>query len=212
MRVSELQKGNALIKWIRRINIEYRYTVFDYEPGEYFGVIHVSIQLHTQSPKYLFSRIERIKESKTKRVPIVLLLINSDINTPSGANSFSKLQIDCMAVGVRIVPAYTPMECARYIENMHTQEPALNALRNYRDSVKRVIKDVPDANSETKARKILFISSVPKVSKTDSINLLSSKSIRQIAEESKNSTLCSHKGIGKTKQKDIDSFFLQNFK
>ncbi|KAI5190237.1 DNA excision repair protein ERCC-1 [Nematocida minor] len=186
--------------------------IFDYEPGEHFGVVHITIQLHMTSPQYIFSRIEKIKASETKRVPILLLLINADINTPSAAAAFSSLQIDCMSMGVQIVPAYTPMECAKYIENMHTQEMAPGALRNYKDTVAQARRQVPGAESELSARKVLFLSAIPKISKTDAVNLLASKSIRQIAQESKDSKPFSLKGIGKTKQKDIEHFFVQNLK
>lgn len=212
MRVSELQKGNDLIKLIRRINIEYRYTVFDYEPGEYFGVIHVSLHLHAQSPNYLFNRIERVKDSGSRRVLVVILLINSDVNTPAGSSILSKLQIDCISAGVQIVPSYSPMESAKYIESMHVQEASQNGLRNYKDTLKRVVQHTSDIKSEKEARKILFLSSIPKLSKTDAINLLRDKSIKEIVEETREHKLSNYKGIGKTKQKDIDLFFLEKFK
>lgn len=235
MRVSELQKGNELIKWIRRINIEYKYSVFDYEPGSHFGVIHISLHLHFQSPKYLFSRIERVKESATKRVPIVILLINSDVNTPTGSSTLSKLQLDCISVGVQLVPSHSPIESASYIENMHLQEGPMSpsqsykgeqkintaqsykgvlisSLRNYKGTLQEIKKKIPGIESEAKARQILFLSAVPTISRTDAVNLLQSKSIREVAEESKSSTLTSHRGIGEGKKKEMQSFFLEKFK
>ncbi|KAH9385497.1 DNA excision repair protein ERCC-1 [Nematocida major] len=211
MKVSELQKGNQLIKCIRRINIEYRYSVYDYEPGEHFGVIHVSLMLHMHSPQYVFGRIEKIKASQSKRVPVVLLLINADIFTKSIAAAFSKLQVDCMALSVQIIPAHTPMECARYIENMHLQKSDPGHLRNYKASLERAKRQIPGGATELEARRHLFLTAIQKVTKTDAVRLLSSKTIREISNDSVQCTIEETKSIGKSKKNSLKEFFMQKF-
>ncbi|OAG30645.1 DNA excision repair protein ERCC-1 [Nematocida sp. ERTm5] len=212
MRVSELQKGNILITHIKRVSIEYKYTVFDYEPGEYFGVLHITLHLHINSPQYIFNRIERIKDTKSTRVPIILLLINQDITTLSTSSVFTKLQIDCMSLNIRIIPAYTPVECAKYIENMHLYKNELVHLRNYQRTLNQAKRELSDKlSTDESIRKLLFIRSIPKITKSDGIILLSTRTISGVLNDSIMYKLSHEKGIGKLKESSVRDFFMQKF-
>lgn len=211
MKVSELQKGNAVIKYIKRINIEYRYSIYDYEPGEYFGLIHITLQLHMHSPQYVFGRIERIKSSQTKRVPILLLLINIDITTPSAAAAFSKLQTDCVSLSVQIVPANSPAECAKYIENMHHQKNEPEYLRNHKSTIQKARRELPGTLTELDIHKHLFVTAISKIRSTDAINLLSNRTIKEIAESTVEQITKMHKGIGQFKADSLREFFMHKF-
>ncbi|EHY65186.1 hypothetical protein NERG_01632 [Nematocida ausubeli] len=211
MKSNELQRGNALIKYIKKTPIEYKYTVFDYEPGEYFGVLHITLQLHMSSPQYIFGRIERIKSSNSKRVPIIILLLSADITSASAASAFTTLQIDCMATGVRIIPAYSPVECAKYIETMHFQKSEASHLRNYRAMLEKTKKELSSRPSEVDAQKLLFLAAIPKVTKRDSAAILAGRSLREIAQSAVNECTVKEKGIGVTKKNAMKDFFMQKF-
>ncbi|KAI5185652.1 DNA excision repair protein ERCC-1 [Nematocida homosporus] len=192
MRAHESQRSNKLVAHIRRAKVVFGPSSYDFEPGLGFGVFFLSLRTHLEVPTYLFRKIEELKAKRanqphlTPREPIVLLFIDASLATPKVSAAFSTLQLDLLACKVRFLPAYTLLEAAKYLEQLHLQEKeSATNLRNYSHTIYRqkqeLIKRVPNlSDSPTYVRQTLFITSIPKFNIKDAQHLLAtSTSLKQ---------------------------------
>lgn len=163
MRVSESQRSNRLLKYVHRNHFVFANTVYDFEPGSFFGVFFLSFLFHAHSPRYFYERIEKAKSVKTKQeadMKLVLLLhVDADLSTPGASAAFSNLQLNCMSFGVQLIPSYSPDESAAYLSSMlATEQEKPELLRNPRGALRRQMAEQEKKEKAGEASLVRYIS------------------------------------------------------
>ncbi|KAI5193213.1 DNA excision repair protein ERCC-1 [Nematocida sp. AWRm77] len=218
IRVSETQRGNALLRHLKRARVVFAPLLFDFEPGSVFGVLYLTLRLHIENPSYLYKRIEEIKGKKTIRKVGVLLLVDTPVDTPRAVHAFSTLQIECLGMGAQVFTAYTSAESAMYIENMHGQrKDAAGKLRNYKYTLSKHMRTLSKPGIEAfslseYSRKALFLTSIPKITSKDTTSLLAAHGTLREVLEAMDKSSPNISGIGKIKEHAFKKFTQHAFR
>lgn len=220
IRVQESQRGNALLKYLRapRSRVVFAPCAYDIEPGSFFGVLYLSFRFHLANPGYIYKRIEEVKAQKSTRHAVVLLLVDTEINTKSSVGAFAKMQVECLGAAVQVMTSYSAAESAKYVEEMHADAGALrDRFRNYAHAVRKQKQELDRAEVEygdisEYVRKTLFFTSVPSLTQRDAALLIPSFASVREAVQSMSAQRVEIKGIGAAKHEAFRAFVHAPFK
>ncbi|KNC51778.1 excision repair cross-complementing rodent repair deficiency [Thecamonas trahens ATCC 50062] len=114
--VSGRQRGNPLLKFIRRVPWEYGSIVPDFRLGAFTCALFLSLKYHNLHPEYLGTRI--IELGREYRVRVLLCLVDIEGN----AEALTQLASICLASELTLVLAWSMTEAARYLETLKAYE------------------------------------------------------------------------------------------
>ena len=110
--VSGRQKGNPVLKCIRKVPWEYGAIVPDFRVGDFAAVLFLSLKYHNLHPGYLGLRMEEMGREYALRVLLVLVDVE-DTN-----ESLTHLADVCVGQDYSLVLAWSFVEAGRYIETL----------------------------------------------------------------------------------------------
>lgn len=154
--VSERQRGNPILQYIRAIPYEYINNILpDYILGETCCALYISMKYHMSHPKYLQNRLDTISKSYfTTRI----LLVQVDIDIVY--QCLQELTLIAIKNNYIMICCYSLQETARYIETFKVYEnKSSNALHSKIDDTDNyaIINDL--------------LTNIKSVNKTDVITL-----------------------------------------
>ena len=110
--VSEKQRGNPLLKYIRNVQWDYSKEIIpDYVMGTTCAIF-VSIKYHSLHSKHADLRIRELGKNFRLRVLLVLVDVDDDISVKP-LHDLNKL---CFNSDVTLIVCWSNEECARYLE------------------------------------------------------------------------------------------------
>lgn len=116
--VSEKQRGNPLLKYIRNVQWEFtKEIVPDYVMG-FTCVIFLSIKYHSLHSKHAELRIRELGKNFRLRILLVLVDVDDDISVKP-LHELNKL---CFTSDVTLLLCWSNEECARYLETLKVFE------------------------------------------------------------------------------------------
>jgi DNA excision repair protein ERCC-1 len=118
--ISERQRGNPIIKYIRHVKKRYvprNTTDADYELGSSACALYLSLKYHMLKRGYLYSRLTpRLRNAYALRVLLVNVDVEDNEKALLGVMRVAKEQ------GLTLVLAWSHIECARYLETYKAYE------------------------------------------------------------------------------------------
>ena len=114
--ISNKQRGNGVLKYIRNVPTEYDHIVPDFILSSTRCALFLSVKYHQLYPNYIHRRLGELKTDFTLRVLLVLVDVDD--------NSNSLLQLNTLAVthNLTLILAWTEQEAARYLETFKTYD------------------------------------------------------------------------------------------
>eukprot|EP00466_Bigelowiella_natans_P013934 jgi/Bigna1/77820/fgenesh1_pg.50_\ len=116
IKVNRLQRGNPLLQHLT--NMPWAFTKpldADYVVGRAACVLFLSVKYHMLHPKYLLARMGKLRFKYTVRI----LLCQVDRQNDEPLQEISRL---AFVNGWSLLCAWSPRECARYIETLKSYE------------------------------------------------------------------------------------------
>jgi len=152
--VNPRQRGNPVLKHIRKVPWEYAEIIPDYVMGATTCGLFLSIRYHNLHPDYIHDRLKELKRSYSLRV----LLVQIDVSDPFPI--LKTLTHISMLADLTIIPAYSAEEIGRILENykIYENKPP-DFIQEKQDP--SVLQQVMDA-----------LTSIRSVNKTDAMTLL----------------------------------------
>lgn len=190
------QKGNPILAHVRDVPYEFRNIVPDFLVGKYDAVVFISIKYHKLHSQYLKRRVESLQRNYKLRVLLCLVDI-----PPSGVIDAAILEITdiCFNFNLSLFLAWSPKE-AGYI---------LQTLKSHENSSSDIIRGGLSTDSFSRIKDAL--SSLPRINKTDSENLLRHYgSVSKLANASEEE-LSRIQGIGPVKARVISEILSTEF-
>lgn len=120
--VSEKQRGNPLLKYIRNVNWEFNKEIIpDYVMGSTCAIF-LSIKYHSLHSKHAELRIRELGRNFRLRILLVLVDVDDDISVKP-LHELNKL---CFTSDVTLLLCWSNEECARYLEifKLYENKPA----------------------------------------------------------------------------------------
>ena len=114
--VSERQAGNPVLRHIRNVRWQHADIVPDYILGEHSCALFLSLQYHLLHPEYLKHRALQLKGAFRLRVLLVLVDLEDATRALLGVTRAA------VAHDLTLVCAWSPEECARYLETYKSYE------------------------------------------------------------------------------------------
>eukprot|EP01041_Mallomonas_annulata_P005640 gene5640-11379_t len=153
--VSERQRGNPLLQYIKNVQLEYNKDIIpDYVLGTSSCALFVSIKYHLLHPLYIHRRIKELGRDFRLRVVIVLVDVEDNINP---LNDLNKI---CFSNDLTLVLSWSNIEAARYIETFKVYETRPATSIQEREE------------SEFLPRLSSVLTTVKPLNKTDAVTLL----------------------------------------
>ncbi|OII73155.1 uncharacterized protein cubi_02387 [Cryptosporidium ubiquitum] len=190
------QKGNPILSHVKNVPYEFRNIVPDFLVGKYDAVVFISIKYHKLHNQYLRRRVESLQ--KNYKVRVLLCLVDIP---PSGVIDAAILEITdiCFDLNMTLFLAWSPSEAGQILET----------LKSHENSSNESIRGGLSLDLFTRIKDAL--SSLPRINKTDSENLLKHYgSISKLASASEEE-LSKIQGIGPIKAKVITEIFSTEF-
>lgn len=186
IKVAAIQRGNKLIEYLGTTPWHYDASCSaDYEINLSTYILFLSLKFHNAKPEYIHRRIAKLKDA---RIQVLIVLID----TP---NFNTTLQELFRTVSITIVLCRTYEECAKYIRGFEICSKRSSDVLRRKESTINV-----------------FLQTLGKVNKTDSVNLQSHFStLREILMASERE-LSSVQGIGRTKAEQLKNHLNKPFK
>jgi len=153
--VNNRQKGNPILKFIRRVPWEFGDISPDYQIGPASCVLYLSLKYHNLNPNYIHERLKQLSNSFNLRV----LLVQVDVKDPH--HSLKELAAMCILADCTLMLAFTLEEAGRYLET----------YKSYENKPADLIMEKTETNFLAKMTDTL--TSVKKINKTDAVTLLS---------------------------------------
>ena len=124
IQVSEKQKGNPILKYVRIIKWQYNKDIVpDYVMGSTCALF-LSLKYHILHPNYVERRITEIGKSFKLRI---LLLFVDDVERTHALLDINRL---CFVSDFTLILAWSNEECARYLETFkHYEDKPSNAIQ-----------------------------------------------------------------------------------
>ncbi|KAH8739373.1 excision repair cross-complementing rodent repair deficiency [Cryptosporidium ryanae] len=190
------QKGNAVLNYIKNVSYEFGNIVPDFLVGKYDAVIFISLKYHKLHKNYLEKRIMSLQ--KNYRVRIVLCLVDISLSGVIEA-AITEITDICINTNMTLMLTWSNREAAHVLESLKSYENASG------DMIRGSLSS--DIFSRTKDA----LSSLPRINRNDSTNLLNKfGSISKIAFASEGE-LSNLSGIGRIKAKVIQDIFSARF-
>ncbi|KAF8432078.1 restriction endonuclease type II-like protein [Terfezia claveryi] len=152
--VSQRQKGNPVLTYIKNVPWEYGDIVPDYVVGKTACVLFLSLKYHRLHPEYIYNRVKLLGHSYSLRILLVMVDIE---NHQSPLLELSKT---CHLNDLTLILSWAPAEAGRYLESYKSFENAAPTL----------IQEKPKADYTS--RMIDVCTSVRSVSKKDAVSLV----------------------------------------
>jgi len=116
IKVNHLQRGNPLLKWLSNVPWAYSKKIdADYQVGRSSCVLFLSVKYHMLHPKYLLTRMGKLRSKFSLRV----LLCQVDRSNDEPLLDISRL---AFVNGWTLICAWSAQECARYVETLKAYE------------------------------------------------------------------------------------------
>jgi DNA excision repair protein ERCC-1 len=116
IQVSRRQEGNALLKHLRNVRWQYADIVPDYQMGAQHAALFLSLRYHLLKPAYIHGRIKELQ--RAFRLRLLLCHVDvEDVVAPLAALNRIALTNECT-----LICAWSPEECARYLETYKAYE------------------------------------------------------------------------------------------
>jgi DNA excision repair protein ERCC-1 len=148
--VSNRQKGNGLLKYIRNVPIQYLNIVPDYIMNTTTCGLFLSVKYHQLYPQYVYRRIAELGQHNFK-LRILLVLVDVD----DCANALLVLNKIGVTNSFTVVLAWSELEAARYLETYKVMDGKDASMIQKREST-NVVDQMAD-----------FITACKPCSKTD---------------------------------------------
>ncbi|KAH8584318.1 ERCC1 excision repair 1 C-terminal domain [Cryptosporidium sp. chipmunk genotype I] len=193
---STRQKGNPILAYVSNVPYDFQNIVPDFLVGKYDAVVFISIKYHKLHKQYLRKRVESLQ--KNYKVRVLLCLVDIP---PSGAIDVAILEITdiCFDLNMTLFLAWSPKEAGHILET----------LKSHEKSSSESIRGGLSLDLFSRIRDTL--SSLPRINKTDSENLLKHfGSISNVVNASEEE-LSKIQGIGPIKAKVISEVFSTEF-
>jgi DNA excision repair protein ERCC-1 len=129
--VSEKQRGNPLLKYIRNVNWEFNKEIIpDYVMGSTCAIF-LSIKYHSLHSKHAELRIRELGRNFRLRILLVLVDVDDDISVKP-LHELNKL---CFTSDVTLLLCWSNEECARYLEifKLYENKPASSIQEKVRN-------------------------------------------------------------------------------
>jgi DNA excision repair protein ERCC-1 len=154
--VSERQRGNPMLRYIRNAPWEYsREIIPDYVMG-FTCAIFLSIKYHRMNPKHADLRIREVGKNFRLRV----LLVFCDVDDDESVKPLHELNKLCFNRNFTLLLCWSNEECARYLET----------LKNYENRSSSSIQEKVETEFIPMLSKVL--TTVRSINKTDVVTLL----------------------------------------
>jgi DNA excision repair protein ERCC-1 len=191
--VNSRQKGNPILKFIRRIPWEFGDISPDYQIGPVSCVLYLSLKYHSLNPNYIHERLKQLANSFHLRV----LLVQVDVKDPH--HSLKELAGMCILADCTLILAFTLEEAGRYLET----------YKSFENKPPDLIMEKTESNFLAKMTDVL--TSAKKINKTDAVTLLSAfGSFEKLAAASEEDiSLCP--GLGPQKAQRLHAVLHQPF-
>ncbi|KAJ3346236.1 Excision repair cross-complementation group 1 [Entophlyctis luteolus] len=111
------QRGNPLLPFITKVPWEHAPIPADYQVGASSAALFLSLKYHRLKPEYIF---ERMKGQITNRYLLRIVLCLVDIDDHQ--QPIRELTKACVLAGYTLFLAWSPEECARYLETFKSFE------------------------------------------------------------------------------------------
>lgn len=185
--VNARQRGNPVLKHIRRVPWEFGETVADYEMGRTTCALFLSLKYHSLHPEYVHERLKQLGRAYDLRV----LLVLCDVTEPSHA--LKELARVCVLADCTLIAAFTVEEAARYLE----------IYKTYENKPPDLIMERPPEASDLYARAVDCLTTVKSVNKTDAGTLLMRFGTISRIVNANEDDLCLCTGFGPQKAKRL---------
>ena len=195
IRVSEKQRGNPVLKHVRKVPWEFEEgLVADYILGSSCVALYLSVRYHTLQPEYIHERIKLLGKGHRLRV----LLVQVDVKDPQ--HVLSQLMRIAILSELTLMLAWNIEEAAAILETyklFETKPPDMIMEKS---------------GSEPHEKIIEALTSVKSVNRTDAVTLLGTfKTLSNIISASVDDlALCP--GFGPNKAKKLHKVFSENFR
>ena len=177
IKIATVQRGNPVLGFL--VNTKWQYssnTTADYEINNKTAVLFLSLKFHACKPEYIFKRLNRLKEFRVTIVMIYIDVLNFELTLRELFSMLPYIIITCKSYE----------ECARYLRGLDIASARpVEVLRCKETSIDQ------------------FLISIPKINKTDVINLRKSYHTLQDLFRSPEHVLSRASGIGPTKAHSI---------
>ena len=195
IRVSEKQRGNPVLKHVRKVPWEFEEgLVADYILGSSCVALYLSVRYHTLQPEYIHERIKLLGKGHRLRV----LLVQVDVKDPQ--HVLSQLMRIAILSELTLMLAWNIEEAAAILETyklFETKPPDMIMEKS---------------GSEPHEKIVEALTSVKSVNRTDAVTLLGTfKTLSNIISASADDlALCP--GFGPNKAQKLHKVFSENFR
>jgi len=191
--VNNRQRGNPILKHVRKVPWEFGDISPDYQIGPASCVLYLSLKYHCLNPNYIHERLKQLANSFNLRV----LLVQVDIKDPQ--HWLKELAAMCILADCTLMLAFTLEEAGRYLE----------IYKSYENKPADLIMEKTETKFLSKMTDTL--TSVKKINRTDAATLLSAfDSFEKIATAStEDLSLCP--GLGPQKAQQLHKVLHQPF-
>lgn len=198
--VNKRQEGNPLLRHIRSVRWQFDPSGPnngpDYQLGDKTCAIFVSVRYHLLHPDYV---LRRIKEQQPGRVwGLIIILCHCDCE--DAMTPLAEITRAAVLNGCTLVCAWSPEECARYLET----------FKSYESKPAYGIQERVDQDHASRLHNAL--SEVRGVNKNDSVALYAARGTVADIFRSRPEQLSSVPGIGPTKVQRLIECFNEPFK
>jgi len=152
--VNPKQRGNPLLKFIRKVPWEYSEVVPDYVMGTFTCALFLSIRYHNLHPDYIHERLKELRREYALRV----LLVQIDVADPYPI--LRSLTHIALLAELTVMPTNSAEESGRILEN----------YKLYENKPPEMIKEQND--TELMQQVISALTTIRSVNKTDAMTLL----------------------------------------
>ena len=195
IRVSQRQKGNPLLKHVRKVPWEFdEGLVADYILGSSCVALYLSVRYHTLQPEYVHERIKLLGKGQRLRV----LLVQVDVKEPQHA--LSQLMRIAILSEMTLMLAWSVEEAAAILET----------YKLFENKPPDMIME--KSGSEPHEKIIEALTSAKSVNRTDAVTLLGTfKTLSNIiAASPEDLALCP--GFGPNKAKKLHKMLSETFR
>ncbi|KAJ6625557.1 restriction endonuclease type II-like protein [Mycena sp. CBHHK59/15] len=187
--VNPLQRGNPVLEAVRNVSKEFGDIVADYQVGRTTGVLFLSLKYHRLHPEYIHTRIEKLGQSFSLRI----LLVLSDIT--EHRDPIRELTKMCLINNVTVLVSFSVEEAGHY----------LSTFKQFEHKPPDMIKERVDKDNNSILRSAL--TSISKVNKTDVETLRTSFGSFANISRASSDQLQNLPGFGQVKVKNIKNAF-----